>query len=227
MEKKDSKEVYAMKSLRKDVIIDYDQVESTKLEKDILMQADHPFLVGMHYVFQTEQKIFFVMRFVRGGELFMHLRNATRFPEERARFYAAQVALSIGHLHKKSIIYRDLKPENILMDDSGYICLTDFGLAKILQGNAQAYSFCGTPEYLAPEILNEKGHSFPVDWWALGILTYEMIVGFPPFYTGSNNNLKMYELIRKKPVYFPDPQRHKIKMSDECKDFISKVSFED
>ena len=153
----------------------------------------------------------------------MHLRNATRFPEERARFYAAQVALSIGHLHKTSIIYRDLKPENILMDDTGYICLTDFGLAKILQGNAQAYSFCGTPEYLAPEILNEKGHSFPVDWWALGILTYEMIVGFPPFYTGSNNNLKMYELIRKKPVYFPDPQRHKIKMSDECKDFISKV----
>lgn len=89
VEKKDSKEVFAMKSLRKDVIIDYDQVESTKLEKEILMQADHPFLVGMHYVFQTEQKIFFVMRFVRGGELFMHLRNATRFPEERARFYAS------------------------------------------------------------------------------------------------------------------------------------------
>lgn len=109
------------------------------------------------------------------------------------------------------------------MDEDGYICLTDFGLAKILQDNAQAYSFCGTPEYLAPEILNEKGHSFPVDWWALGILTYEMIVGFPPFYTGSNNNLKMYDLIRKKPVYFPDPQRHKIKMSEECKDFISKV----
>ena len=163
------------------------------------------------------------MRFVRGGELFMHLRNSTRFTEERAKFYSAQVALAIGHLHKKHIIYRDLKPENILMDEDGYICLTDFGLAKILQDNAQAYSFCGTPEYLAPEILNEKGHSFPVDWWALGILTYEMIVGFPPFYTGSNNNLKMYELIKKKPVYFPDPQRHKIKMSDECKDFISKL----
>jgi len=88
VEKKDSKEVFAMKSLRKDVILDYDQVESTKLEKEILMQADHPFLVGMHYVFQTEPKIFFVMRFVRGGELFMHLRNATRFPEERAKFYA-------------------------------------------------------------------------------------------------------------------------------------------
>lgn len=136
VEKKDTKEVYAMKSLRKDVILDYDQVESTKLEKEILMQADHPFLVGMHYVFQTEPKIFFVMRFVRGGELFMHLRNATRFPEERAKFYAVQVALAIGHLHKKHIIYRDLKPENILMDEDGYICLTDFGLAKILTDNA-------------------------------------------------------------------------------------------
>jgi serum/glucocorticoid-regulated kinase 2 len=139
----------------------------------------------MHYVFQTEQKIFFVMRFVRGGELFMHLRNSTRFPEERAKFYSAQVAMAIGHLHNKSIIYRDLKPENILLDEDGYICLTDFGLAKILNENSQAFSFCGTPEYLAPEILNEKGHRFPVDWWALGILTYEMIVGFPPFYTGS------------------------------------------
>lgn len=101
-----------------------------------MLQADHPFLVGMNYVFQTDQKIFFVMRFVRGGELFMHLRNSTRFPEERAKFYAAQVALAIGHLHSKHIIYRDLKPENILMDEDGYICLTDFGLAKILQDNA-------------------------------------------------------------------------------------------
>lgn len=91
------------------------------------------------------------------------------------------------------------------MDQNGYICLTDFGLAKILEGNAQAYSFCGTPDYLAPEILTEKGHSFPVDWWAVGILTYEMIVGFPPFYTGNNNNDKMYQLIKSKPVYFPDP----------------------
>jgi len=174
-----------MKSLRKDVIIEYDQVESTKLEKDILLKADHPFLVGMSYVFQTDQKIFFVMRFVRGGELFSHLRQCTRFPEERARFYAIQVAMALGYLHTQHIIYRDLKPENILMDEDGYICLTDFGLAKVLEGNSQAFSFCGTPDYLAPEILVERGHSFPVDWWALGILTYEMIVGFPPFYTGT------------------------------------------
>lgn len=116
--------------------------------------------------------------------------------------------MAIGHLHDKKIIYRDLKPENILMDENGYICLTDFGLAKVLEGGQQAFSFCGTPDYLAPEILIEKGHSFPVDWWAVGILTYEMIVGFPPFYTGNSNNAKMYQLIKSKPVYFPDPQRH-------------------
>ena len=108
------------------------------------------------------------------------------------------------------------------MGEDGYICLTDFGLAKILEGNEQAYSFCGTPEYLAPEILEEKGHAFPVDWWALGILTYEMIVGFPPFYTGSPNNQKMYDLIKTKPVFFPDAKKHGIAMSEECKDFISK-----
>ena len=163
------------------------------------------------------------MRFVRGGELFMHLRQVTRFPEDRARFYAIQVAMALGHMHKKNIIYRDLKPENILMDEDGYICLTDFGLAKILENNEKAYSFCGTPDYLAPEILAESGHAFPVDWWSLGILTYEMIVGFPPFYTGTNNNSKMYELIKKKAVYFPDPHRHNIQMSDECKDFITKL----
>ncbi len=113
------------------------------------------------------------------------------------------------------------------MDEDGYLCITDFGLAKIMQENTQAYSFCGTPEYLAPEILMEVGHSFPVDWWALGVLTYEMIVGFPPFYTGSTNNLKMYELIKKKPVYFPDPEKHKIYMSEDCKDFIGKLLIKD
>lgn len=154
--------------------------------------ADHPFLVGMNFVFQTESKIFFVMRFVRGGELFSYLRKCSRFDEDKAKFYAMQVALAIGYLHSKKIIYRDLKPENILMDENGYLALTDFGLAKVLQDGQQANTFCGTPDYLAPEILSDSGHSFPVDWWAIGILTYEMIVGCPPFFTQSNNYEKMY-----------------------------------
>ena len=185
--------------------------------------ADHPFLVGMHYVFQTESKIFFVMRFVRGGELFSHLRRSSRFPEEMAKFYAIQVCLAIGYLHDKKIIYRDLKPENILIDEDGYLALTDFGLAKILQDGQVANTFAGTPDYLAPEILKDQGHSFPVDWWAIGILTYEMIVGCPPFFTQSNNYEKMYTMIKKRDVHFPDPERYKIYMSEECKDFIRQL----
>lgn len=215
--------VFAMKSLRKDTIIDYEQIESTLLERDILQKADHPFLVGMEYMFQTEEKLFFVMKFVRGGELFMHLRKAKQFSEARAKIYALTIALAIGHLHKQQIIYRDLKPENILMGEDGFLCLTDFGLAKILKPDEVTYSFCGTPEYLAPEIITEKGHGFQVDWWALGILAYEMIVGFPPFFTGNQqNNNKMYELITTKPVFFPDYKKHGIAMSDQCIDFIKK-----
>ena len=115
VQKINDKQVYAMKSLRKDVILKYDQIESTLLERDILLRANHPFLVGMEYVFQTDQRIFFVMKFVRGGELFMHLRKHQKFSEDRAKFYAATVALALGHLHTQNIIYRDLKPENILM----------------------------------------------------------------------------------------------------------------
>jgi serum/glucocorticoid-regulated kinase 2 len=174
----------------------------------------------MEYVFQTDLKIFFVMKFVRGGELFMHLRKARQFKENRAKFYALTIAMALGHLHSKNIIYRDLKPENILMGEDGYVLLTDFGLAKTMQEDEVTHSFCGTPEYLAPEILKEVGHTYPVDWWALGILTYEMIVGFPPFYTGSPNNSKMYQLIKEKPVFFPDAKKHGISMSDDCKAFI-------
>lgn len=133
VQQKGTGNVYAMKSLRKDVILEYDQVESTLLEKQILQKADHPFLVGMEYVFQSKERLYFVMKFVRGGELFMHLRKARQFSEQRAKFYSMTVALALGHLHSQKIIYRDLKPENILMGEDGYICLTDFGLAKILE----------------------------------------------------------------------------------------------
>jgi serum/glucocorticoid-regulated kinase 2 len=182
----------------------------------------------MDYVFQTKNKLFFVMRFVRGGELFTHLRKARKFTESRTKFYAYQVAMALGHLHKQNIVYRDLKPENILFDEDGYIALTDFGLAKTLKEDELAQSFCGTPDYLAPEIIQEVGHSFPVDWWALGILTYEMIIGFPPFHTGpGQSNDKMYQLIKTKEPVFPDGKRHGIHLSDDCVDFIKKCLAKD
>lgn len=170
VEKIDTKELYAMKSLRKVDIIEQDQVEHTKAERMILAHTNHPFLVGLEYAFQTKDKLFFVLQFMRGGELFQHLKRDRVFDEQRAKFYTACMALGLGHLHSKDIIYRDLKPENVLMDNSGYVLLTDFGMSKFLKNNEQALSFVGTPEYLCPEIINNSGHSFPADWWSLGTL---------------------------------------------------------
>lgn len=133
--------IYAMKSIRKDVMIENDQIESAKMEKQILLNNQYPFLVKMSYVFQTDQKVYFVMNFIRGGELFTHLNNEKRFPEEKAKFYAIQIMLSIGYLHKQDIIYRDIKPENILMGEDGYLYLADFGLAKNVKKGELATTF--------------------------------------------------------------------------------------
>jgi len=217
VEKRDTKQIYALKSLRKEELIDKDQIEHTKTEKIILENINHPFLVGLEWMFQTPEKIFFVMQFMRGGELFQHLKNAKRFPEARAKFYVALIASAIGHLHSKDIIYRDLKPENILMDDDGYVYLTDFGMAKFLKKDTLAMSFCGTPEYLAPEIITGEGHAKEADWWSLGILAFETMFGIPPFY--HQNQSTMYELIKDSKLKFPAIPE----VSEEGKDFIRKL----
>jgi len=214
VELKGTKEIYAMKSLRKEELIDKDQIEHTKTEKRILETVNHPFLVGLEYVFQTPEKIFFVMHFMRGGELFQHLRNARRFTESRAKFYVAIIAMALGHLHSLGVIYRDLKPENILMDENGFVFLTDFGMAKELKQGEVAMSFCGTPEYLAPEIITGEGHNKEADWWSLGILAYETMYGIPPFY--NQNQMIMYDLIRECNLSFPQTPD----ISKEGKDFI-------
>lgn len=219
--KKDDGKVYAMKSIKKEVMLENDQIESAKMEKKILLHNKHPFLVKMSYIFQTEDKVFFVMNLVRGGELFTILNKERRFNEEKVKFYAIQIVLAIGYLHKQGIIYRDIKPENILVNEDGYLALTDFGLAKTVKTNELAQTFWGTPEYLAPEIIKETGHSYAVDWWAIGILIYEMLVGFPPFY--HKNQHTMYDLIEKFPVKFPDKKKHGIDMSDDAKDILSKL----
>ena len=210
-------EYYAMKSLKKDVLLDQDQVESTILEKKILQSLDHPFLVGMIFCFQTVERIYFVMPFIRGGELFQHLRVSKFFNEEKVRFYAASIGLALDYLHSKGIIYRDIKPENILIGEDGYLKLIDFGMAKIVKNDEKATSFCGTPEYLAPEIITGEGHNRAADWWSYGILIFEMLCGIPPFYC--DNNEKMYELIMHADLRFPK----KIPISDNAKDLLKKL----
>jgi len=156
-----------------------------------------------------------ILDFVNGGELFTHLKRCGRFPEERARLYCAELCLALMHLHSNGIVYRDLKPENILLSKSGHIVLTDFGLSKSI-GNGQTHTFCGTPEYLAPEVLLGQGQSFPVDWWSLGTLTYEMMCGLPPFY--SEVQSEMYDLIVNGELAFPE---NVSLISDNACDFLA------
>ena len=170
VEYKNTGELYAMKAIKKDILIDSDQIKNTVLEKKILQSIKHPFLCKLEFCFQTEDRVYFIINFVRGGELFQHLKNSFIFEENRVKFYAVQIGLALEHLHSKKIIYRDLKPENILMDEEGYLQLADFGMAKVLKENEKAESFCGTPEYLAPEIITEEGHDHMADWWSYGIL---------------------------------------------------------
>ena len=212
VKKKDTNKVYAMKILKKEFVFQRKQVDHTKAEKAVLMKLNHPFIVKLHFAFQTADKLYMILDFVNGGELFYHLKNDGHFTENRAKFYAAQIATVLLHIHSLGIIYRDLKPENILLDHLGNIVITDFGLSKQLADGEQTSTFCGTPDYLAPEVLEGEGHGAPVDWWSLGILIYEMIVGMPPFY--DDNLSVMYDNIRHKQPQFPR------NMSFECKSII-------
>ena len=166
--KRDTGRIYAMKVLQKANIIRRNQVEHTRTERNVLSRIMHPFIVGLNFAFQTEDKLYFVLDYCAGGELFFHLGREGKFDEPRSRFYAAQIVLALEHLHKMSVIYRDLKPENVLLDHRGNVRITDFGLSKenVEAVDSGAHSFCGTPEYLAPEVLNRSGHGRAVDWWS-------------------------------------------------------------
>mmetsp|Transcript_3525 Transcript_3525/g.6592 ORF Transcript_3525/g.6592 Transcript_3525/m.6592 type:complete len:762 (+) Transcript_3525:52-2337(+) len=207
-------ETYALKGVSKKQVVMDGQQPHIVSEKKVMQRLDHPFLVKLFGTYNDKSSIYFLLELCQGGELFTILRSKTRFNLTTAKFYAASVVSMFEYLHSFNIIYRDLKPENLLIDSKGWLKMTDFGFAKEING--ATYTLCGTPDYLAPEILTGKGHGKGVDWWCLGILIYEMLASFPPFY--DDNPQRTYAKIMYKKVAFP-PNTFTI----EGKDLIRKL----
>ncbi|RAL08622.1 cAMP-dependent protein kinase [Aspergillus homomorphus CBS 101889] len=194
--------VYALKMLRKADVIKLKQVEHVRNERKTLADVSgHPFVTTLIASFSDDQHLYMLLDYCPGGEIFSYLRRARRFNENTSKFYAAEIALTIEFLHDvEGVVYRDLKPENILLDAEGHIKLVDFGFAKQI-GDRETYTLCGTPEYLAPEVIHNSGHGLAVDWWALGILIYEFLVGQPPFW--DQNPMRIYEQIVEGRIRYP------------------------
>ena len=213
---KSNEKIYAMKILDKEKIKSYDQEEHTKSERDLMVKINCPFIVDIKYAFQDKQYLYMVTEFMQGGEMFFHLFKEKRFTNEKAKFYLVEIILAIEFLHKNHMMYRDLKPENVLLDKNGHIKITDFGLSKILsRENEKTYTICGTPQYLAPEILSSEGYDNAIDWWSLGCLMYKMLIGIDAFKFSKNQSLspEMYEI----EILIPDY------VTKEANDLIRKL----
>ncbi|KPM03612.1 ribosomal protein S6 kinase beta-1-like protein [Sarcoptes scabiei] len=209
--------IFAMKVLRKAKIVrSIKDTDHTKAERNILESVKHPFIVDLIYAFQTRGKLYLILEYLSGGELFMYLQREGFLLEKAVIFYAAEIILAIEHLHKLGIIYRDLKPENIMLDQFGHVKLTDFGLCKeSIHSGKMTYTFCGTVEYMAPEILKRVGHNQAVDWWSLGALMFDMLTGKPPF-VSSNRNKTISKILHAE-LKFP---KH---LTSDAKDLIRKL----
>lgn len=212
-----TKEYFALKILTIKEIIRLKQVEHVKSEKEILSIVKHPFIVNLLWTSHDSRYLYMLFEYLCGGELFTYLRNAGQFSDGTCLFYAAEIVSALDYLHSLDMVYRDLKPENLLLDKDGHLKLTDFGFAKRLDN--RTWTLCGTPEYLAPEIVQNKGHNKAVDWWALGILIYEMLAGYPPFY--DDNPFSIYDKILEGKIEWPKY------MDPVAKDLIRKLLVQD
>jgi serine/threonine protein kinase len=201
-----TKQLFAIKSVHKDRLIQSKRTHTILYERNILSNITHPFIVSLCFAFQTERKFYLGLEYVSGGELFHHFRDRSLLNIDSVRFYIAEIALALDHLHAHDIVYRDLKPENVLLGDDGYIKLTDFGLSKIVPNETS--TFCGTPEYLAPEVIRREPYGFMIDWWALGILSYELLFGVTPFF--SKNRSRMFSDIQSRDPQYPENTDPKI-----------------
>eukprot|EP00339_Tiarina_fusa_P014516 CAMPEP_0117022890 /NCGR_PEP_ID=MMETSP0472-20121206/17140_1 /TAXON_ID=693140 ORGANISM="Tiarina fusus, Strain LIS" /NCGR_SAMPLE_ID=MMETSP0472 /ASSEMBLY_ACC=CAM_ASM_000603 /LENGTH=424 /DNA_ID=CAMNT_0004728851 /DNA_START=124 /DNA_END=1398 /DNA_ORIENTATION=+ len=189
--KKDTGQIFAMKVMRKEMLIQTNNVSYTMTERNILRNIRHPFIASLHYAFQTKGKVYLVMEFCNGGQMLFHMRQQAMFSEECVRIYAAEIVLAIEYLHSLDIVHRDIKPENVLLSGDGHLRIADFGLAKVnVTDDHSAKTFCGTIEYMAPEIITGSGHGKAVDWWSLGILICDTLTGNPPFRSKNRNALQ-------------------------------------
>ncbi|OHT10643.1 RAC family serine/threonine-protein kinase like protein [Tritrichomonas foetus] len=201
VEHKETKEMYAIKSVQKKKLIESGRPHTIIAERNIMMLIKNPFIIQLHFAFQTPTKFYLGLEYAPGGELFYHMEHIGLIPVDDARLYVAEISIALEHLHKYGIVYRDLKPENVLLDAQGHVKLTDFGLAKDLCEVQNTSTFCGTNHYLAPEIIRNEPYSYEIDWWALGILLCEMLTGVTPF--DGESRAKMFDSITQDEPMLP------------------------